>query len=89
MWRPALASCELEHDRTYEDTTQMHTIDEVRERTLLTADQQARIGAWIARARTREGIMAMPPSLWRRLELDSVLMNIDGGLSQPATLIAP
>jgi hypothetical protein len=33
--------------------------------------------------------MAMPPSLWRKLELASILMNVDGDLSQPPTLTAP
>jgi hypothetical protein len=87
--RRALASCVLEHDWTDGDTTPMQTLDEMRDRMLPTADQHARIGAWIARARTPEGILAMPPSLWRKLELASVLMNIDGELSQPPTLTAP
>lgn len=56
---------------------------------LLTSDQHARIGAWIVRARTPEAIMAMPSALWRKLELATALMSIDGDLSQPPTLIAP
>ncbi|NRF71316.1 hypothetical protein HLB44_30440 [Aquincola sp. S2] len=64
----------------------MQTLDEMRDRMLLTTDQHAQIGAWITRARTPEGIMAMPPSLWRKLELASVLLNIDGDLSQPPAL---
>jgi hypothetical protein len=67
----------------------MQTLDEMREPMLLTADQHAQIGAWIARARAPEAIMAMQPSLWRKLELSSVLMDIDGDLSQPPALTAP
>jgi hypothetical protein len=89
-WRRALASfVHGRDDGITEDTKAMQTLDEMRDRMLLTADQHPRIGAWIARARTPEGIMAMPPSLWRKLELASVLMSIDGDLSQPPKLTAP
>ncbi|NRF71221.1 hypothetical protein HLB44_29935 [Aquincola sp. S2] len=64
----------------------MPTLDEMRDRMLLTADHHAQIGAWIARARTPEGDMAVPPSLWRKLELAGVLLNIDGDLPQPPAL---
>jgi len=38
---------------------------------------------WISSARTPEAIMQMPASLWRSLELASVLMGVDADLSQP------
>jgi hypothetical protein len=50
-------------------------------RRLLTAQQHAEIGAWIAHAKTPEGIRQMPPALWRTLELASVLMNVDADLT--------
>ena len=45
----------------------MKTLDEMRHRHLLSADQQAEIGAWIANGRTPDAIMAMPTHLWRAL----------------------
>ncbi|MEY4767197.1 MAG: hypothetical protein RI907_3870 [Pseudomonadota bacterium] len=57
----------------------MKLIDEMLARNLLTADQHAQIGAWVQGARTPERIRAMPPHLWRALELASVLMNFDAG----------
>ena len=50
---------------------------------LLSPEQHAEIGAWVAQARTPEAIMQMPPALWRTLELASVLMNFDADLMQP------
>ena len=55
----------------------MQTLDEMLRLHLLTADQHAEIGAWIARARTPEAILRMEPHLWRRLELASVLMGFE------------
>ena len=66
----------------------MQTLDEMLTRRLLTADQHGEIGAWIAHARTPEGILQMPPGLWRTLELASVLMNVDADLTQPPCLRA-
>jgi hypothetical protein len=66
----------------------LQTLDEMRDRRLLTATQHAEIGAWIARARTPEAIRQMPPALWRTLELASVLMNVDADLMQPPLLSA-
>ena len=60
----------------------MQTLDEMLSLNLLTADQHAEIGAWVAQARTPEAIMRMPQALWRRLELASVLMGFDADLSQ-------
>jgi hypothetical protein len=57
-------------------------IDEMLALNLLTADQHAEIGAWVHGARTPERIMAMPPHLWRALELASVLMDFDAGRIQ-------
>lgn len=64
----------------------MQTLNEMLARGLLTQTQHLEIGSWIARAKTPEGIMAMPPHLWRPLELASLLMNIDADLTQPPTL---
>ncbi|MBC7941338.1 MAG: hypothetical protein H7Z19_16565 [Chitinophagaceae bacterium] len=61
----------------------MQTLDEMLSRKLLTADQHSQIGAWIAHARTPEGIQRMPQALWRSFELASVLMNVDADLTQP------
>ena len=67
----------------------METLDDMRSRHLLTADQHAEIGAWVARGKSPEAILAMPPHLWRALALASVLMNVDAELTQPPTLSAP
>jgi hypothetical protein len=61
----------------------MQTLDEMLTRCLLTPDQHAAIGAWIARAKTPEAIQRMPAPLWRSLALASALMNIDADLTQP------
>ncbi|MDG0856304.1 hypothetical protein [Roseateles puraquae] len=58
----------------------MQTLDEMRDRCLLTPQQHAEIGAWVSQARTPEGILAMPEALWRSLELASVLMDVDADL---------
>ena len=64
----------------------MQTLDDMLNLKLLTADQHAEIGAWIAQARTPEAIMEMPASLWRTLELASVLMGFDADVSQAPLL---
>ena len=64
----------------------MQTLDEMLDRKLLTAEQHAQIGAWIAVARTPEAIRQMPAPLWRTLELASVLMDVDADLLQPPLL---
>ena len=64
----------------------MQTLDEMRSLHLLTLDQHARIGAWIAAGKTPEAILRMPAELWRALELASVLMNLDADLTQPALI---
>ncbi len=61
----------------------METLDDMRDRHLLTAEQHAEIGAWVASGRTPEAILAMPTHLWRALTLASALMNIDAELLQP------
>ena len=61
----------------------METLNEMRRRHLLTADQHAEIGAWVAQAKSPEAILAMPVPLWRALSLASVLMNVDADLTQP------
>lgn len=64
----------------------MRTLDDMRSRHLLTPQQHAEIGAWVARHRMPEAIMAMPAHLWRALALASVLMNVDADLMQPPGL---
>ena len=61
----------------------MQTLNEMLTRGLLTRVQHAEIGTWISRAKTPEGIMRMPPHLWKVLELASVLMDVDADLTQP------
>jgi len=64
----------------------LRTLDEMLGLRLLTLEQHAAIGAWIAAARTPQAILQMPASLWRALELASVLMNVDADLTQPPPL---
>ena len=64
----------------------MQTLDEMLNRSLLTPEQHAAIGAWIACAKTPEAIRGMPAPLWRSLELASALMNLDADLTQPPLL---
>jgi hypothetical protein len=64
----------------------MDTLDDMRRRQLLSAEQHAQIEAWIMRSKTPTAIMAMPPHLWRALSLASVLMNVDADLTQPPPL---
>lgn len=61
----------------------MQTLDEMRGLSLISAEQHAEIGAWIAAGKTPEAIMQMPPHLWRAFTLASVLMNFDADLMQP------
>ena len=64
----------------------MQTLNEMLDRKLLSPDQHADIGAWIAQAKTPEGILQMPDALWRSLALASLLLNVDADLLQPPTL---
>jgi hypothetical protein len=64
----------------------MKTLDDMRHRMLLSADQHARIAAWVASSDGPDAIMAMPADLWRALSLASLLMNIDADLTQPPHL---
>jgi len=64
----------------------MKTLDDMRQRRLLSAEQHANITAWVAGCDGPEAIMAMPSDLWRALSLASVLMNIDADLTQPPHL---
>ena len=64
----------------------MKTIDEMLSRSLITHEQHAQIGAWVAAAKTPEGIMGMPAPLWRALALASVLMNVDADFLKPPGL---
>jgi DNA-binding GntR family transcriptional regulator len=62
----------------------MQTLDEMRDRHLLTHDQHGQIRAWIAAGRTPQAILEMPAHLWRALSLASVLMGFDDDLQRPA-----
>ena len=64
----------------------MKTLDEMRQRSLLTAAQHSDIRGWVAQVRTPEAIMQMPAHLWRALTLASALMNIDADLVQEPAL---
>ena len=64
----------------------MQTLDEMRDRGLLTPEQHGEIGAWVSQARTPEAILAMPEGLWRTLELASVLMDVDADLRREPLL---
>jgi hypothetical protein len=59
------------------------TLDEMLSLRLISREQHAEIGSWIAEARTPQAIMRMPAPLWRALELASVLMEVDADLRQP------
>jgi len=61
----------------------VRTIDEMLSLRLITPEQHGEIGAWVAKARTPEGILEMPAALWRSLELASVLMGVDADLMRP------
>ncbi|HEY4067532.1 MAG TPA: hypothetical protein VGM74_11590 [Burkholderiaceae bacterium] len=64
----------------------MKTLDEMRHRHLLSAEQRAQIGDWIARGRTPDAILQMPAHLWRALSLASVLMDVDADLTRAPAL---
>jgi hypothetical protein len=64
----------------------LETLDDMQRRHLLTREQHAEIGAWVARFKTPEAILEMPAHLWRALSLASVLMNVDADLMQPPPL---
>jgi len=64
----------------------MQTLDDMLKLNLLTAEQHAEIGAWVAQARTPDAIMKMPAPLWRKLELASVLMGFDADVTQAPLL---
>lgn len=64
----------------------MQTLNEMLTCGLLTQAQHVDISSWIAHAKTPEGIMAMPPHLWKAFALASVLMNVDADLTQTSLL---
>ncbi len=64
----------------------METLDDMHRRHLLTSEQRAEIGVWVARGRTPEAILAMPSHLWRALSLASVLMDVDAELTREPVL---
>lgn len=65
----------------------MKTLDEMLHLDLLTAAEHGAIAAWVARCRSPEAILAMPPALWRAVERASVAMNLDADFTRtPAWL---
>jgi hypothetical protein len=64
----------------------METLDDMQRRHLLTREQHAEIGAWVASGKSPEAILAMPSHLWRALSLASVLMDVDADLTRPPPL---
>ncbi len=66
----------------------MKTIDEMLHLELLTPDEHGAIAAWVAHAKSPDGILAMPQSLWRALEKASIAMNIDADLARPPAWLA-
>ena len=64
----------------------VQTLDEMRSLHLLTPEQHAQIGAWIAERKTPEAILQMPPHLWRAFALASMLMGFDADMLQPPLL---
>jgi hypothetical protein len=64
----------------------VQTLDEMLTLHLLSPEQHAQIGAWIAEVRTPDAIARMPAHLWRALSLASVLMGFDNDLMQPPLL---
>ena len=66
----------------------MQTLDEMRSLHLISAEQHAQIGAWIAAGKSPEAIMQMPAHLWRAFTLASVLMDFDADVTQPPGLSA-
>lgn len=67
----------------------MQTLDDMKHRHLLTPEQHAQIGAWVASRKTPEAILAMPAHLWRALALASMLMGVDAEITQPPLLDGP
>ena len=60
----------------------MKTIDEMLHLDLLTPEQHAQIGAWIAQAGSAEEILKMPAPLWQALERASAAMGLDEDLAR-------
>ena len=84
LWRPSHPNLQWRPRR--DERLCVQTLDEMRDRCLLTHEQHAEIGAWVSQARTPEAIMAMPEGLWRTLELASVLMDVDADLRREPQL---
>lgn len=66
----------------------MKTIDEMLHLDLLTREQHHDIGAWIARAKSPEEILNMPPELWQAVERASAVMGLDEDLMRPPAMDA-
>jgi ribosomal protein L29 len=61
----------------------VNTLDEMLNLELLTPEQHAQIRRWIARMKTPEAILQMPPGLWQALEHASDQMKVDRDLLRP------
>ena len=71
------------HPAAFDERLNVQTLDEMRSLHLLTPDQHAEIGAWIAERKTPEAILQMPPHLWRAFAMASMLMGFDADVMQP------
>ena len=67
-------------------TGRVKIIDEMLSLNLLSKQQHREIASWLRTAGTPEAVMAMPPHLWRAIEVASVAMNIDADLTRPPWL---
>lgn len=64
----------------------MKTIDEMLHLELLTTEQHAFIGEWIAQSRTPERILQMPAPMWQALERASDAMGVTQDLLREPAL---
>ena len=64
----------------------MKTIDEMLHLELLTTEQHAFIGEWIAQSRTPERILQMPAPMWQALERASEAMGVTQDLLREPSL---
>jgi len=60
----------------------MKTIDEMLHLNLLSTEQHAFIGEWIAQSRTPERILQMPTPMWEALERASEAMGVHQDLQR-------
>jgi len=88
VYSSATGICTVRARASCRHTGCVKIIDEMLNLTLLNTQQHREIASWLRTARTPEAIMAMPPHLWRAIEVASVAMNIDADLTRPPLLDA-